>query len=229
MSPPSPYEALQIASQLLNADGCKVFAEPLHTFEWLDPGAWQLRFYMRLPRVFRKLHYLWVRYILRDPLWAGLLQDFGPKTALENWRLVARREAYKSRWHDWWSAQDIDILLTAPNATPALPHDAMKDAVGSCGYTFLFNLLDYSAGIMPITKVDAIRDVLPAGFKLNKLNGVARGAYKFYDPVKMAGLPVGVQVVGRRLEEEKVLGVMGRIESMLDKRGEKYELLNIVD
>jgi Asp-tRNA(Asn)/Glu-tRNA(Gln) amidotransferase A subunit family amidase len=57
------------------------------------------------------------------------------------------------------------------------------------------------------------------------MNGVARGVYKYYDAEKMAGLPVGVQVVGQRLEEEKVLALMSRIERLLDSRGEKYELI----
>lgn len=43
----------------------------------------------------------------------------------------------------------------------------------------------------------------------------------------MHGLPVGVQVVGQRLEEEKVLAVMQRIEDALDKHGGKYEPLAI--
>ena len=33
------------------------------------------------------------------------------------------------------------MILTVPNAMPALPHGAMKDAVSSCGYTFLFNMV----------------------------------------------------------------------------------------
>lgn len=41
----------------------------------------------------------------------------------------------------------------------------------------------------------------------------------------MHGLPVGVQVVGRRLEEEKVLAAMKRLEDALGD--EKYDLLAI--
>jgi Asp-tRNA(Asn)/Glu-tRNA(Gln) amidotransferase A subunit family amidase len=59
------------------------------------------------------------------------------------------------------------------------------------------------------------------------LNGVAQGVYKHYDAVKMHGLPVGVQIVGRRLEEEKVLAIMKRVEDALEQSGEKYELLEI--
>lgn len=77
---------------------------------------------------------------------------------------------------------------------------------------------------MPITKVDPVKDILPPSFKLNNLNGVARGAYMHYDAIKMKGLPVGVQVVGRRLEEEKVLAVMSRIFDMLEEDGQGYEL-----
>lgn len=89
--------------------------------------------------------------------------------------------------------------------------------------------LDYTAGIIPVTKVDALKDNLPADFSVKKLNGVARGAYKHYDAIKMTGLPVAVQVVGRRLEEEKVLAIMSRIEACLEADGKKYQLLNILD
>lgn len=75
--------------------------------------------------------------------------------------------------------------------------------------------------------MDAELDKLPPGFDIKKLNGVARGAYKHYDAKKMAGLPVGVQIVGRRLEEEKVLAVMQRVEDALDRNGGRYQLLEV--
>lgn len=76
-----------------------------------------------------------------------------------------------------------------------------------------------------MTHVDKDLDQLPADFKLNKLNGVAQGAYKYYDATKMHGLPVGVQIVGRRLEEEKVLSIMQRVEDALgDDKYALYEL-----
>lgn len=75
--------------------------------------------------------------------------------------------------------------------------------------------------------MDPAQDELPLTFSIRKLNGVARGAYVHYDAKKMAGLPVAVQVVGQRLEEEKVLAVMERIESILEERGEKYQLLEV--
>jgi hypothetical protein len=78
---------------------------------------------------------------------------------------------------------------------------------------------------MPITHVDKALDGLPSDFSLKKLNGVAYGAYKHYDATAMHGLPVAVQIVGQRLEEEKVLAVMKRIEDILGD--DKYQLLEI--
>ncbi|CAE7030466.1 hypothetical protein CFE70_004177 [Pyrenophora teres f. teres 0-1] len=228
VEPPSPYEALQIASQLLISDGGDTFMAHFRTGEWNDFGAAQMVSYMKLPRFVKYVHYLYVRYIKGDEIWAGLLRDWSPKNTTEYWKLAFRREAFKAKFFKWWAEEaKMDVMLTPPNATPAVPHGGMHDAVSSCGYTFLFNLLDYSAGIIPVTHVDPAKDALPSTFNAKKLNGVAQGAYKHYDADKMAGLPVAVQVVGRRLEEEKVLAIMERVEDALDKHGGRYDLLEV--
>ncbi|KAF1955102.1 amidase signature enzyme [Byssothecium circinans] len=228
VNPPFPYEALYLASQLLLSDGGATFMSFFRTGEWNDPGAAQMVFFMNLPRPIKYIYYLWLKYVKRDDIWAGLLRDWHPKSAREYWQLAGKREAYKNKFFNWWNDEaKMDVMITPPNATPAVPHDGMHDAVSSCGYTFLFNLLDYSSGIIPVTHVDSVKDQLPASFDFKKLNGVAKGAYKHYDAEKMAGLPVGVQVVGRRLEEEKVLAVMERIEDALDRNGGRYQLLEV--
>lgn len=141
IDPPSPYEALQLGALLLNSDGCQMFKSFFRWGEWNDPGADQMDFFMRLPRPVKYLYYLWVKYVRRDEIWAGLVKDFHAKSAFEQWKLVSQREAYRAKWFDWWNETDVDFLLTPPNATPAVPHDGMKEAVSSCGYTFLFNIV----------------------------------------------------------------------------------------
>ncbi|KAL8718180.1 MAG: hypothetical protein Q9225_004658 [Loekoesia sp. 1 TL-2023] len=216
IDPPSPSKALILASSLLNTDGCRTFLSYFRTGEWIDPGAAQMAFYMSLPSPLRYIHYLFVKYIKRDSFWAELLYEFRERNAYEQWKLVAKREAYKAEWHAWWRDEaKVDVILTPPNATPAVPHGGMKDA------------LDYTAGVLPVTHVDSALDVLPPDCNISSLNGVARGAYKYYDATKMQGLPVGVQVVGQRLQEEKVLAVMERVESCLEAEGKKYRLLEI--
>jgi len=80
--------------------------------------------------------------------------------------------------------------------------------------------MDYVAGVLPVTRVDREKDALAPEFKIN--NAVAKGAYKDYDADKMHGLPVGVQIVARRLEEEKVIWGLEKVKSALDDAGEGY-------
>lgn len=50
-----------------------------------------------------------------------------------------------------------------------------------------------------------------------------------YDADKMHGLPVGVQIVGRRLQEEKVLEGLKLVEKLLQEDGKKYTQFSIVE
>ena len=250
ITPPStatPLYGLKLASQLLNADGCETFNSHFRTGESTDPSAARLTTYSKLPRPIRYLYYLYVRYIRRDPTWASVLRDFGPKSVAEQWKLVAEREAFRTAWHSWWNReeQNYDFILCPVNATPALPHGGMHDGFSSCGYTFLFNLLDYTTGVIPVGHVDPVKDSLTVLGKKNKNaykqvlkdlgtdNGISRGAWKQYDAEAMKGLPTAIQVVGRRLEEEKVLGCMAAVETALEGyktengEGGKYSQLDV--
>lgn len=50
-----------------------------------------------------------------------------------------------------------------------------------------------------------------------------------YDADKMHGLPVGVQIVGRRLQEEKVLEGLKLIERLLQEDGKGYAPFSVVE
>lgn len=151
INPPDMYHALRLGALLLNADGCQMFRSFMRFGEWEDPGAYQMSWFMRLPRPAKYVYYLWVKYVRRDDIWAGLVRDWHAKSAFENWKLVAEREAYRAEWFEWWNDQEIDFILAPPNATPAVPHDGMKDAVSSCGYTFLFNIVSLVLSPIPGT------------------------------------------------------------------------------
>jgi Asp-tRNA(Asn)/Glu-tRNA(Gln) amidotransferase A subunit family amidase len=144
VEPPSPYEALRLASHLLLSDGGSTFMSHFRTGEWNDRGALQMMRYMHLPRFIKYIHYLYVRYVKGDSVWAGLIRNWHPKSAYEYWQLAGQREAYKANFFTWWSEEaKMDVMITPPNATPAVPHGGMHDAVSSCGYTFLFNLVSF--------------------------------------------------------------------------------------
>jgi len=198
-----------------------------------------------------KLYAWYYRYIRRDPIYAGLIDGFYEKTVPEYYALIARREDYRNRWFKVWRGaevegrqgdQGVDFILTVPNGLPAVPHGGMRHGWKACGYTFLFNLvcstpptwkplivprkkLDYSAGVMPITHVDGTTDALPSSF--HPRNAIERTNYRMYDAKAMDGLPVGVQVIGRRLEEEHVLEGMKLIERLMREVGAGYVGLSV--
>ena len=51
------------------------------------------------------------------------------------------------------------------------------------------------------------------------MNDISRALHELYDADAMDGLPVGIQVIGRRLEEEKVLAGMKVVKEALAANG----------
>jgi len=210
--------------QLLLADGGKTATKPIRTGESNDPGVRQAMIMFALPRWVKRVYAWYLRHIRKDEIYAGLVENWYEKSVEEYLALVARREEYRARWFEMWKEEALDFVLTVPNALPAVPHGGMKQGFKACNYTFLFNLLDYSAGVLPITHVDRDMDALSPKFKAS--NAIEKGAYEMYDANIMHGLPIGVQIVGQRLQEEKVLEGMKIVEKLLSKEGKEYVLFH---
>lgn len=75
---------------------------------------------------------------------------------------------------------------------------------------------------LPVTRVDAAKDVLTEEWKKEAGHGssilekgIFFGPKKLYDPELSNGMPVGVQIVGRRWEDEKVLAMMKVVDAAL--------------
>jgi len=219
---PSVFESLHTASRLLGADGSATFSSHFQSFfEFNDPGARQMSRYFSLPRWFKFLHWAFVKYVKRDEIWAALIKDWSPTSSADQWKLVSKREAIRAEWHKFWEENGLDFIVSVPNALPAVPHGGMKNGFSNCSYTFIWNLMDYAAGVLPITRVDREKDALTPEFKINN-NAIAKSAYQDYDADKMHGLPVGVQIVARRFEEEKVIWGLEKVKSVLEDVGEGY-------
>lgn len=220
--PPDITSGMQTGYNALLADGGQQIASQLSPGEKLIGPAQGLLSLFNLPRLFKRI----LAYFTRstDPFAARLYDNMHPQTLLENRGVIAERDEYRARWHEKWLSEGLDFVLTVPHPLPAIEHGASeKTTLMSVGYTFLFSMLDYTAGVFPVTKVDKELDALPEDFESSpeyrSLNSVAKGAYSVYDAQKMDGLPIGVQIVGRRLEEEKVLEGMKVAEVALKEFG----------
>jgi len=223
--PPAVFEGLKTGYQLLFSDGGHQIRSLLSPGEALTPPAMGILDLLNLPKFFKKI----LSYFTRssDPISSQLYDVMHGKTVVEDRNNVVARDRYRAEWHKKWTEEGLDFVLTVPMALPACENDTSeKTTLMSAGYTFLFSLLDYSAGILPVTHVDKKLDALPDDFtssdQFKSFSSMAKSAYSVYDAEKMHGLPLGVQVAGRRLEEEKVLEGMQVIESALQEQGSVF-------
>ena len=89
----------------------------------------------------------------------------------------------------------------------------------------MYNLIDSPAGVIPATRVDPAKDALTPEFLAVERGTVSptihRAMYlpSHYDVEDMKGMPVGVQVIGKRFEDEKVLAMMNVVDEALGERG----------
>lgn len=99
-----------------------------------------------------------------------------------------------------------------------MPHSSVPHR--SCrwvGYTKVWNFLDYTALVLPAGKVDRLVDP-PKGTEWgSKRGGMNDWNRDLYDPEMMHGQPISIQIVGKRLEEEKVLGTAKVIEEVISR------------
>jgi Asp-tRNA(Asn)/Glu-tRNA(Gln) amidotransferase A subunit family amidase len=133
----------------------------------------------------------------------------------EYWQLNKQKTTLQKRYLDKWNAvqsrsgKPVDILLC-----PTMPHSAVPHrSVRWVGYTKIWNLLDYPAVTFPVDQVRADRDRLPDELYCRR-NELDEWNWGLYDPLRMDGYPINLQIVGRKLEEEKVLGAATVIEKI---------------
>lgn len=87
-------------------------------------------------------------------------------------------------------------------------------------------MVDSPVGTVPVTRVDPSKDQLTDAWFEGPGHGskmfereLFEGKSPVYDPKKMENIPIGVQIVGRRWEEEKVIGMMHVVDKALGPRG----------
>ncbi|KAE9373330.1 amidase [Stipitochalara longipes BDJ] len=127
----------------------------------------------------------------------------------------AYRKEYAKVWNDTAGAKShighpdgmVDAIICPAGPGVAPKHNTAK----YWGYTSQWNLLDYPAVVFPVGKVDKNIDILPNDFVA--LSGKDEENWALYDAAEFHGLPISLQLVGRRFEDEKVLGILEYILS----------------
>lgn len=140
---------------------------------------------------------------------ARVVRNFGHRDTLHYWELVRAQMDYQGRFAHALDTDDggpFDLIVCPVAPVPAITHGSSRFLTTAGGYTVLYNVLGYPAGVVPLTRVRADEE-LPRRRSLDLAQQAARKA-----EMGSAGLPLGVQVVARPWREHVALAAMSAIE-----------------
>ncbi|EPQ32148.1 uncharacterized protein PFL1_00345 [Pseudozyma flocculosa PF-1] len=235
-----PVEGLEHFLGLSSADGYDYLTVPHLGKDRADPVLMLPLLLARLPVFLKRIIAFIARFVLRDARMARLVLAAGRRSAKKYFQVTESRTKFCDAWKKRvWDAYELDAIICPVQASPAVPHGGATNLAMMCIATALYNILDCAVATLPVTRVSAETDShRAADFKNSDTAEATRSTYDewsqdpelkkcshlvnfelytqgVYDAKKMAGLPVGVQVVARPYEEEKAIGIMRLLDDAL--------------
>lgn len=145
-----------------------------------------------------------------------------PYTVPETWKLNVERETFRARALAHWNATRLQTSTGRPVdaiISPTAPNLAiLPDETRWWGYSSQWNLLDLPGAVFPVTGEgrfdpsvpDDASDTMPSAPRTEE----ERHYMEMWRTRRedFRGAPVSLQLVGRRLNEEKVLAMLGVVE-----------------
>ncbi len=173
-----------------------------------DPVVRQLQNTMKMTRLPGLVRSTLAKALLArgDKRTSRLLQALGEKTVSTYWQLTDKRTQLRRAEFDAWNVAGLDAVVCPPHALPAMPLGTSGDLTLSLSYAFRYVMLNFPAGVVPVTRVKEDETDRPnPSDRLEKACAAAE--------IGAVGLPVGVQVVARPYREDVVLRAMAAIEA----------------
>lgn len=201
----------ELIAQVFFADAGKSYLDVLAT-DKVDPTIAGTMIALTWPKWFKKLAAYVLGKLTKDKMMSIYGQAMaGVGSIDEYWELAMQIEAYKSDFLKKWNDNKLDALICPGFAYPAIPHGTVQYCTAGVTYTTLYNLLNYPAGMLKVTKVTE-QDVV--NLKTYPSNTWTEKYVKQFSQ-DTVGLPVGVQFVSLPFQEEQVLRLMKEVESSL--------------
>ncbi|EUC54301.1 glutamyl-tRNA(Gln) amidotransferase subunit A, putative [Rhizoctonia solani AG-3 Rhs1AP] len=149
-------------------------------------------------------------------------KELGECTLAESWALNVKRDQLRARALGHWNSttsqskcgRPMDVVLCPTAATLAPPHDTTRWV----GYGAYWNLLDLPAAVFPSGKPFNVEEWKsgthpPVG---NPRNPIEKFVADQWHPDTYDGAPVGLQLVGRRWQDEKLIAHLKIVDALLN-------------
>ncbi|CAG8978766.1 hypothetical protein HYALB_00012498 [Hymenoscyphus albidus] len=135
-------------------------------------------------------------------------------TVEESWKINSERTKQQTAYASMWNETGVDFIIAPSNPAAATAHDE----TGWDGYTGVWNGLDHTAVVFPVTSVQQT-DTYENFPRLRKEPLGERDlhyidAYK-NGPSKYANAPVALQLITRKHTEEKALKAVELVEGII--------------
>ncbi|CAH1243437.1 FAAH [Branchiostoma lanceolatum] len=208
--PDDMYASIELSQRLITADNGQTFYTKWLKGEIVDDTLKSQISLMTMPLYLRK-----IVGVLLKPIWPRISRTMSYRllgSIYELWQRLKEREEYIQKFLAQWREQELDALLCPSFGMPACkPEHTGRLVVATC-YTMLFNLLNFPAGVVPVTMVTEEDDRLLndwRGYGNDLVDQLLRKSTK-----GAVGLPVAVQCVALPWQEERCLRLMKEVETL---------------
>jgi len=217
-APFDSQEMMRIYLGLISADGMASVRRLVRGGPIEPQLARQIRL-ARVPRWMRGV-LAWLAGVLGQPDLANLLRWTGGRTASEYWQLsVAAGEFRRQFWQslDARCGGPIDALLSLPYGLPALKHGTALHLLMAASHSFLANLLDAPAGVVPAGCISPEEEQRELTVRRSNWNLTSRFARQ--NAQDSTGLPLAVQLMAREGQDEIALAAMNAVVGQAERGG----------
>ncbi|KAL4066339.1 amidase signature domain-containing protein [Scleroderma yunnanense] len=152
-----------------------------------------------------------------EPLDAAFRPKASNITAHQLWHAHKLKRDLRIEYLSHWNAtvgqtgtsRPVDAIICPVAPYAATPHGKY----GYTHYTMVWSTLEYATAVFPVTSVDPILDRKQVRHQF--ISDFDKEIYEMYDPATFKNAPVGLQLVGRNLEEEAVIAMTEIISTSL--------------
>nr|XP_033772523.1 vitamin D3 hydroxylase-associated protein-like [Geotrypetes seraphini] len=200
----------------LFADGASTLLEKFDV-DIVDPSLKEQIFLYRLPHLAKSI----MAFLLK-PLFPRLANYYrshcGVRSVQELWRLQTAIQTYCQEFITEWRRLDLDVLL-CPMLGPAFNIGYPGKLFAGISYTMLYNVLNFPAGVVPVTRVTEEDEDALRYYKGHYNDAWDRTLKKAVEGG--VGLPVAVQCVALPWQEELCLRFMKEVEMVTQEKRTK--------